>query len=144
LNKECAYQYQFVIFFDYIKELLKFNRQKIMKISITKTPPSMKEMAEILEQQFSGQYSYELFGLWNDKSIIIRKSTFVGAQISKRENEFTIEGTSPSITTSIISILAPLFAGVAAPGSHLWALFFRSPWRKLETEIGIFLKHKYN
>lgn len=108
-----------------------------MKIITSKMTPSTKEMAGILKREFSDRYSYKLFGLSNDKSIIVWKSTFVGTQISKRENEITIEGIYPSITTSYFSVLTNIILGGGIP-------LFHSSWRKLEKEIGAFLKQKYN
>ena len=115
-----------------------------MRIITSKTPPSTTELAEILNREFSKHYSYKLFGLW-EKSIIVGKSTLVGAQISIGDNEFTIQATAPSIAGNILSVL-----GFAELGLLLLPLFFgeglplSSQWRELEREIGLFLKHKYN
>lgn len=104
-----------------------------MKILTTKTPPSTKEIAEILKREFSDHYSYKQFGLGEEKSIIVRKSTFVGAQISKSGNEITIEGVQPSITAVLFSFILQLFTGFSTSSS-----------RKLEKEVCLFLQHKYN
>jgi len=111
-----------------------------MKVSISKTAPSAKELTEVLKQEFSARYSYELFGLGEEKSIIVQKSAFVGAQISKRQNEFDILITPPSIASGY------LLAGVSfVPGLDLvlgWAL--RPQFLKLEREIAGFLNQRYN
>ena len=60
-----------------------------MKILTAKIPPSTKELAEILKQEFSDHYSYKQLGLGEEKNIIVQKSTFVGVQISKSGNEIT-------------------------------------------------------
>lgn len=111
-----------------------------MKVSVSKTAPSGKELAEILNREFSSRYSYELFGLGDEKSVIVQKSAFVGAQISKRQNEFDILITPPTIASGY------LLAGVSfVPGLDIilsWAL--RPQFQKLEKEIAVFLNLKYN
>jgi hypothetical protein len=111
-----------------------------MKVSVSKTAPSGKELAEILNREFSNRYSYELFGLGDEKSVIVQKSAFVGVQISKRQNEFDILITPPSITSGY------LLVGVSfVPGLDLvlgWAL--RPQFLKLEREIAGFLNQRYN
>ena len=104
-----------------------------MKILTSKTPPSTKELAEILKREFSDHYSYKQLSLGEEKNIIVRKSTFVGAQISKSGNEITIEGIQPSIPAVLFSFILQLITGFSTPSS-----------RKLEKEIGFFLQHKYN
>ena len=110
-----------------------------MKILTSIMTPPPHELVGVLQREFSNHYSYKLFGLGAEKSIIISKSTFVGAQISKRENEITIEGTIPSITTGYFI----LFLGLIGPDALL-ALLYGSQGRKLIKEIGVFLKKKYN
>lgn len=115
-----------------------------MNVQLATTPPATKELAAILKRELSDRYAYQLFGLGNSKSIIVRKSTFVGAQISISEKEITIQGMPPSIPAYFLSFLGltefafiPLiFLG------QLWSL--PSQWKMLEKEIGAFLKRKYN
>jgi len=104
-----------------------------MKVLTSKTPPTTKELLDILESEFSDQYTYKLFGLGEEKSIIVRKSTFIGAQISKSVNEITIEGIQPSIPAVLFSFILQLITGFSTSSS-----------RKLEKEIGFFLNQKYN
>ncbi len=108
-----------------------------MKITTLKTPPATAELAAVLQKEFSGKYSFRVFGIGKEKSIIVGKSAFVGAQISTSENEITIEGVQPSIAAVLFSFFLQLFAGLAAP-------FTRKPWRNLEKELGLFLQHTYN
>lgn len=108
-----------------------------MKLLTSKMPPSTNELVEILKREFSDRYTYEMFGLGNEKSILVKKSFFVGAQISKRENEFMIDGIHPSISSSLIALLLQVLGS-------LYILFSPSPYRKLEKEIGVFLKQKFN
>lgn len=108
-----------------------------MNLLTSKTPPSANELIEILKREFSDQYTYQIFGIGNEKSILVKKSFFVGAQISKRENEFTIDGIHPSVSSSLIALLLQVLG-------NLYILFSPSPYRKFEKEIGLFLKRKYN
>ena len=61
-----------------------------MKILASKQPPSNEELATVLNREFSGNYSYQLFGFKSEKDLIVRKSPLVGAQISRRDNEIII------------------------------------------------------
>lgn len=108
-----------------------------MKILTGKATPPVNELAEVLQHEFCNQYSYRLFGIGKEKTIIVGKSTFVGAQISKSGNEITIEGIQPSIPAVIFSFFLQLFAGLGAP-------LTRKPWQNFEREVGVFLQHKYN
>ena len=107
-----------------------------MKVIVSKPPPSNNELIEILKQEFSDQYTYKLFGIGKEKSIIVQKSTFVGAQISQTGKEFLIDGTPPSVTASLTALLLQVLV-------NLYILFQPSPYRELEKEIAVFLKHKY-
>ena len=107
-----------------------------MKIIVSKPPPPNNELIEILKQEFSDRYNYKLFGIGKEKNIIVQKSTFVGAQISKTGNEFLIEGIHPSVTASLTALLLQVLA-------NLFILFQPSPYRELEKKVAIFLKHKY-
>lgn len=113
-----------------------------MRISTSKTLPSTKELIEILKQELPGPYSYKLFGLGREKTIMVTKSSSVGAQISIRENEITIQGTPPPPVAYFVSFLGwtelafllLFFIGLSTP----------SKLKELEKEIAIFLKNKYN
>ncbi|MEO9803804.1 MAG: hypothetical protein ABJF04_11175 [Reichenbachiella sp.] len=108
-----------------------------MKISALKNTPSAKELLKILKGE-APKYSSQLFGLGSDKTVIVRKSTFVGVQISKRENEISVDGTHPFVLTSVLSSIL-MSAGL----SYLIEAIFYKEWKKLEAEIGDLLKLKY-
>lgn len=108
-----------------------------MKIITSKEIPSSKELLQILKEEFRNEYSYELYGIGGEKSIIVRKSFFVGAQISKGRNEITVDGIAPSALASLISILLQLLA-------NLYILFTPSKYKKLEKELSVFLNNKFN
>lgn len=106
------------------------------KVEVKKTP-SYEEILGNLERDLSGKYVYTLFGLGSEKSIIVRKSRFVGAQISKRENGLSIQALMPlSITNWFISLFLSLYASGAM---FMWT----SPYKKLENEIALFLRKRY-
>lgn len=108
-----------------------------MRVYASKTLPSAQELAEILKQEFSTHCSYELFGIGKEKSIIVQKSTFVGVQISKSDNELTIVEMCPFIASWLLSILTQCAA-------NLFMLFFPAPYKKLEREVSSFLQQRYN
>lgn len=107
-----------------------------MKIFTIEQNPSTEDIARTLEQHFSSKYSYSLFGVGKSKSVIVRKSEFVGAQISKSGNQMTVHAQSPNI---LLSFLDPFLTGMNVIGS-----VFNSPLKKLETELVTFLKNKYS
>ena len=109
-----------------------------MRIFTLQTTPSTQELAKTLKQEFSDQYSYDLFGLDKEKSIIVSKSIFVGVQISKKNNEITLQGMPASVPTWLLYL-----ADIITTGGIV-SLIFRSSWIKFENEIRSFLMKKYN
>lgn len=107
-----------------------------MKVFTIEQNPSTEEIAQTLEQEFSSNYSYSFFGLDRNKSIIVRKSEFVGAQISKSGNQFTVHAMSPNL---LLSFLDPFLTGLNVIGA-----LFNSPLKKLEADLVTFLKNKYS
>ena len=108
-----------------------------MKILASKALPSANDLVDILKTEFSDKYSYELFGLGPNKSILMKKTFFVGAQISINGNNISIDGIPPSVSASFISIVLQVFA-------NLFIVFALMPYRKLEKEIATFLNNRYN
>ena len=115
-----------------------------MLIPISKPAPTPHELAHMLQREFSPQYAYQLFGLGKVKSLLVGKSPMVGAQISIRENEITIQRSPPSILGGVWS-----FLGITELGFAL-IFFLRTPWtvhsqgKSLEKELGLFLRQKFN
>jgi hypothetical protein len=95
--------------------------------------PSNEEIAQTLEQEFSSKYSYSFFGLGNNKTVIVRKSEFVGAQISKNGNQITVHAHSPNI---LLSLLDVFYSGIISAASH-------SSLKKLEADLVVFFKNRY-
>ncbi|MEM9391612.1 MAG: hypothetical protein AAGA02_14135 [Bacteroidota bacterium] len=103
--------------------------------------PSLKELAEILKTELSNQYSYEVFGLGN-KSVLVGKSTLVGAQITVNGQEVSIVSSPPSVFGGLLQTL-----GMTELAIFIFPFFgfsSRSKYAELEKEIGSFLHHKYN
>lgn len=114
-----------------------------MQIATSKPLPSPAELVEILKREYAPHYSYKLFGL-GKKSIIVGKSTLVGAQISIRENQITIQATAPSLVGGIVSAFSSMELAV-----FLLPVFFRKGLPMLlqsnefEKKIALFINHKY-
>ncbi|MCF0052398.1 hypothetical protein LXM25_20180 [Dyadobacter sp. LJ53] len=105
-----------------------------MRVFQVEQNPSSEEIARSLEQGFSSKYSYSFFGLGENKTVIVRKSEFVGAQISRSGNQITVHAQSPSV---LLSFLDPLI------GVNLMGSLFQSPLKKLEADLVAFLRNKY-
>ena len=114
-----------------------------MIIPTSRKTPQLQELSKVLTEEFSDQYSYKLFGLGSEKSIVVRKSMLVGVQITPRENEIRVDGTIPSVAISFFSALiafALSTLGIIRSASFIPLL----PSRNLENEIADFLKRKYD
>lgn len=98
-----------------------------MIVQATKSP-NFNELIETLKNQFSN-YSVYTFNSEPEKSIIVRKSSTVGAQITVRDNEIIVDACCPNIFVStLIGLLSAIFP----------------PYHNFEMKITDFLKKKYN
>lgn len=104
-----------------------------MKVFTITQNPSTEQIAEVLRQQFAPEYGYRFFGI--TKSIIVRKSEFIGAEVSKSGNQITVHAMSPNL---LFSFLDPFLTGLNVVG-----LVFNAPLKKLEADLVAFLKNKY-
>jgi hypothetical protein len=114
-----------------------------MKIQTSKNLPAAAELIEILKQEFSDGYSYTLFGLGKHKTVLVGESTFIGAQISIGENEMTIQGAPPSLPAAYFVS----FFAITEFAFFLFAwlgLSSGSKMRRLEKDLAVFLKNKFN
>jgi hypothetical protein len=113
-----------------------------MRISAAKALPTTKQLIETLKQELPGNYTYKLFGLGENKTILVTESSSVAAQISIRDNEITVQGTPPPPLAYFVSFLGwTEFAFIL--------LFFvnwstRSKLKELEKKVALFLNGKYN
>lgn len=75
-----------------------------MRIEFSKPLPSVKELSAILSDRFSDKYSVRTYGA-GEQSIIVGKSTFVGAQLSVDNNEISIDWTPSNAFGSLLMSL---------------------------------------
>ena len=114
-----------------------------MRIQVSKKLPPVEELLKVFKNEFSNHYSYKLFGLGN-KSILVGKSTLLGAQISVFDNEVSINSSPPSFFAGIVHAMGSTELMVL-----LFPMFFQkggvfsSTYVNLEKEIGAFLLNKY-
>ena len=111
-----------------------------MKILTSNKPLTTKGLAELLRRGLPDKYSYELFGLEREQSIIVHKSPFVGVQISYKENKLTIEGIPPTKASWPFLFFTMVLTGIP----HIANILFGSKWGKLEDELAAYLSPKLN
>ena len=90
--------------------------------------PDFNELLLTLKSQFSNYAVYSCFSI-PQKSIIVRKSAAVGAQITLRNNEIIVAACCPNIFISaLIGFTSAIFP----------------PYHYFEMKIADFLRRKYN
>ena len=104
-----------------------------MKVFEINQDPSVEDIARMLKHEFSYN-SYSYFGIGKNKSVVVRKSEFVGAQISRSRNRITVHAMSPNLLLSSIDILLSGLIGAVNYSSLI----------RLEKDLVIFLKSKYS
>lgn len=113
-----------------------------MIIKVKNTPTNEKLIA-LLRKELPSDYSVRQFGL-GKKTVMIKKSTFIGAQITLRENEIAVDESTPSVAGGILSSLAmielaSLIVFIFANGSATQAKF-----QAFEREMASLINKKYN
>jgi hypothetical protein len=103
-----------------------------MTILVSNAPSSNAALKDVLSRAFP-LYASKFFG-FNDESILIGKSPLIGVQISKRENQITVQGTPPTFLAGILVFVLSL-AGFA---------YYTSEFKKFEKEVASFLYQKFN
>ena len=116
-----------------------------MKISINGALPPLAELVQILNDAFQPGYSFKPYGLGKNKTIMARKSSLVGLQLSVAGNQIDLQPTAPTMTGSVLSFmmlteLAPLIMIPLVVGSDF---FRKDPYKEMAKEIGFYLKEKY-
>ena len=97
-------------------------------IVIAKQLPDFNELLLTLKSQYSNYAVYTSYSIPR-KSIIVRKSAAVGAQITVRGNEIIVDACCPNIFISaLIGLISIIFP----------------PYHNFEIRIADFLKNKYN
>lgn len=105
-----------------------------------KNTPTNEELMTILRQKFPGEYSVKEFGL-GKKSVMIKQSTFIGVQVTVRENEILVDSAAPTLAGSFLSSLF-----MVDLGSLIRYLFGAAPaqFHKFEHEIASLINQQYN
>lgn len=108
-----------------------------------KTTPTNEELIAFLRKELPSDYSVREFGL-GKKTVMIKKSSFIGAQITLRENEIAVDESTPSLAGGILSSLAmielaSLIVFIFASGSAT-----RANFQAFEREMAGLINEKYN
>lgn len=109
-----------------------------MKIKITPNSISYPEVQEKLQKKFP-EYSFQMRG---KQFLIAKKSSTVGTNIVIRKNDLNVVGNFPTVGGSLIFVFSLFLLGILIPIIVYFAAF-HSKMKKLETEIGTFLKAEY-
>lgn len=106
-----------------------------MIISTSKHLPKLSDFYQLLKGEFPTKRVQLVQGLGSTKTIVVRKSSFVGVQITAQDDQLRVDGTFPSIFTSIIATVA------------LWSTGFSSPFdrsrMRFEREVSSLLSKKF-
>ncbi|SMD38295.1 hypothetical protein SAMN04488029_3733 [Reichenbachiella faecimaris] len=108
-----------------------------MRISTRHTASKTEEIIQVLNTGIQDT-STKRFGRERNKTVIAKKSAFVGVQIARRAHELIIAGTLPSLLSDLLSEIR-LFEGLF----YMFEFMFRSQWEKPEMETGTILSQKY-
>ena len=107
-----------------------------MRIAFSKELPTIKELVEILKSRFPDTYTVKK-GL-DHSSILIGKSTLIGAELSVHGNEVSLSSSPPSVFGGLLMTL-----GMTELAIFLFPFLFKEVsagnYRELEQEIGTFL-----
>lgn len=95
-------------------------------------PPDFNELFENVKRKFSG-YSVYTFDSNPQKTIIVRKSASVGAQITVYENQILVDACYPNVLLS--AVMSLLTASTIFPFNA---------WVEFEKKVTNYLKRKYN
>ncbi|MEL6557567.1 MAG: hypothetical protein AAFQ94_05240 [Bacteroidota bacterium] len=115
-----------------------------MRIKFSKKLPPINEISNILSAQFADRYTVRKFGVGN-QSLLIGKSTLVGAEVSVNGNEITLASSPPSVFGTILMTVGATELGVFLfPFLFKDMINYKSRSRTLIKEIGLFLKKSLN
>ncbi len=115
-----------------------------MRIEFSQPLPSVNEITAVLKDRFSGKYSVRTYGA-DQQSIIVGKSTLVGAQLSIDENEVAIDWTPSNAFGSLLMFLGMTeFAIIFLPFLLKEDVAYPPKSMALQKEIGRFLKEQFH
>jgi hypothetical protein len=108
-----------------------------------KNTPTNEELIALLRKEIPSEYSVREFGL-GKKTVMIKKSAFIGAQITVRKNEIAVDESTPSVAGGILSSLAmielaSLIIFIFASGGAT-----RAKFRDFEKEMASLINERYN
>lgn len=109
-----------------------------MRIETKQPLPNSEQLIELLRQDFSSRYSYNLFGIGGKKTILIESSPFVGAQVSIGDNDLNIQATPPSIAVGNFLFV---FSWIGV--DVILGLLYRSQLKNMELAVAKFLKERF-
>lgn len=108
-----------------------------------KNTPTNEALIALLRKELPSDYTVREFGL-GKKTIMIKKSAFIGVQITIRKNEIAVDESTPSLAGGILSSLAmielaSLIVFIIASGGAT-----RSKFQAFEREMASLINEKYN
>ncbi|WP_151999970.1 MULTISPECIES: hypothetical protein [unclassified Imperialibacter] len=103
-----------------------------MIVQATQVLPGVDDLVLALKSEFSN-CSCTAFGSKPKKSVIVRKSALIGAQITSRKGEIVVDACYPNVF--IAAIMSLLTASTIFPFTA---------WPDFERKITNFLKRKYS
>ena len=104
-----------------------------MIVKITDKAPKLSDLLQTLRNRYSDRYAVSMFE-FGQPSIIVKKSFWVGAQITIRKKEIDLNFTYPSLISGVLGATL-LYIGA-------FSNLIRS-WYSLERELGTFLRKQY-
>lgn len=107
-----------------------------------KSIPTNEELIALLRKELPSDYSVREFGL-GKKTVMIKKSTFIGAQITIRENEISIDASAPSVAGGMWSSLAMTELAIVIVPVFWIAGATPSISRKFEQDLAALIKERY-
>ena len=110
-----------------------------MRFKIEPNSINFDDMKSKLEAQFP---NYK-FKVRTKNFLVASKSGTIGANIVLRNKALMVAGNFPSMGATFIFMLAIIFLGVLIP-LIIYLAAFHSKMKKLEKEIGEYLKTAYN
>ena len=104
-----------------------------MKIAVFPPVPPLADLVQVLNDAFGPTYSFRIFGMGKNKTIMARKSALVGLQLSVDGNEIHFQPTPPTATGSALGfmMLTELASLVMIPVLVITGFFRRDPYKEM-------------
>ncbi|WP_111672341.1 hypothetical protein [Algoriphagus litoralis] len=108
-----------------------------------KTTPTNEELLSLLRKELPSDYSLREFGL-DKKTVMIKKSAFIGAQVTVRKNEIAIDESTPSVVGGILSSLAMIELASLIVFIFACGATTRAKFQAFEREMAALIFKLYN